>query len=81
MEAPAEKISQFVDFHLRLLVETIPSYVKDNTHFLQKIDSMGTLSSNTILVTLDVSSLYTNIPHEEGIFACAGHQTNSGSNT
>ena len=71
IEAPTEKISHFVDFHLHPLVETIPSYVKDTTHFLQKIDSMGTLPSNTILVTLDVSSLYTNIPHEEGISTCA----------
>ena len=39
--------------------------VKDTTHNLQKIDSMGTLSSSTILVT------HTNIPHEEGISACA----------
>ena len=31
---------------------------------------LGHLSSNAILVTLDVSTLYTNIPHNEGTDAC-----------
>ena len=31
---------------------------------------MGSLPENTLLVTLDGSSLYTNIPHGEGISAC-----------
>ena len=35
-----------------------------------KIQAVGALPSNTLLVTLDVSSFYTNIPHEEGIAAC-----------
>ena len=68
--APTEKISQFVDYHLRPLVEKIPSYIKDTTHFLTKLQEIGTLPPNTLLATLDVSSLYTNIPHEEGISAC-----------
>ena len=42
----------------------------DTTHFLNKLDQLGHLPSNAILVTLDVSSLYTNIPHNEGIDAC-----------
>ena len=32
--------------------------------------NLANLDSNAILVTLDVSSLYTNIPHNEGINAC-----------
>ena len=55
---------------LRPLVRTIPSYIKDTTDFLMKVQSLTNLPSNTLLVTLDVSSLYTNIPHEEGIAAC-----------
>ena len=55
---------------LRPLVRTIPSYIKDTTDFLMKVQSLTNLPSNALLVTLDVSSLYTNIPHEEGIAAC-----------
>ena len=35
-----------------------------------KVQSLTNLPSDTLLVTLDVSSLYTNIPHAEGIAAC-----------
>ena len=45
------------------MVKDIPSYIKDTTDFLYKIQSLGQLPDDTLLVTLDVSSLYTNIPH------------------
>ena len=48
----------------------LPSYIKDTTHFLLRLQNLGPLPDNAILVTLDVSSLYTNIPHKEGIEAC-----------
>ena len=67
---PTERISQFVDFHLKPLVCTIPSYVKDTTDFLNKLAIFNRLPDNALLVTLDVTSLYTNIPHNEGIDAC-----------
>ena len=66
---PTERISEFVDYHLKPLVQTLPSFIKDTEHFLQ-LQKRGPLPDNTILVTLDVSSLYTNIPHNEGIDAC-----------
>ena len=67
---PTERISQFVDFHLKPIVSTVPSYVKDTTDFLNKLANFNRLPDNAILVTLDVTSLYTNIPHNEGIEAC-----------
>ena len=67
---PTERISQFVDYHLKPLVQTTQSFIKDTTHFLNKLQQLGQLPNNAILVTLDVSSLYTNIPHNEGIDAC-----------
>ncbi|XP_063446591.1 uncharacterized protein LOC134726124 [Mytilus trossulus] len=67
---PTEKISEFVDYHLRPHVRTMPSYIQDTTDYLQKMDSLNPLPNNTILVSMDVSSLYTNIPKNEGIVAC-----------
>ena len=67
---PTEKISEFVDFHLRQHVEALPSFIKDTTDYLQKMAALNPLPSNTTLVTLNVTSLYTNIPHSDGIEAC-----------
>ena len=83
---PSERISQFVhvDHHLKPLVHATHSFIKDTTHFLnklehlffflkkkkKKLEHLGQLPENAYLVTLDVSSLYTNIPHNEGIDAC-----------
>ena len=44
-------------------------YVKDTTHFLKLMSDLGEPPDNCILVTMDVSSLYTNIPNDEGLQA------------
>ena len=67
---PTERISQFVDHFLKPIVQDTTSYIKDTTHFLSILRNMGDLPDNTLLVTLDVSSLYTNIPNDVGIQAC-----------
>ena len=67
---PRERISQFVDYHPKPLVQITQSFITDTTHFLNKLEQLGQLPQNALLVTLDVSSLYTNIPHNEGITAC-----------
>ena len=56
---PREHISQFVDSHLKPLVPKLPSYIKDTTYFLKKLDDLKELPPRSLLVTLDVSSLYT----------------------
>ena len=70
-DAPTENMSRYIDFFLQPLVSKIPSYVRDTKHFLQTI--LGTKQrypKGTLLITLDVKRLYTNIPHHEGIEAC-----------
>ena len=64
-----EKISQFVDYHLKSFNQALPSYVQDTTHFLKKLDDLPDIPDEAILVTMDVRSLYTNIPNTEGIEA------------
>ncbi|XP_055997948.1 uncharacterized protein LOC130047308 [Ostrea edulis] len=66
---PTEKISEFLDLHLRPHVEKLQSSLKDTTDYINKTPSSN-LPDNTLLVTMDVTSLYTNIPHDEGIEAC-----------
>ena len=62
------KISEFVDYHLQPFVQSLKSYIKDTTDFLNKLKLHTTnLPKKAILVTMDVKSLYTNIPNREGI--------------
>ena len=78
---PTERISHFVDYHLQPLVHKLPSLVKDTNDFLNKLLTISNLPANSLLVTLDVSSLYTNIPHNEGINACDHFLRTSSHNT
>ena len=67
---PTEKISQLVDHFLTPpTTKYIRSYVRDTTDFLQKLDQLGELPPNCQVVTMDVTSLYTNIPNDEGLRA------------
>ena len=70
---PTANISKFVDEHIKQYVPTTKSYVRDTQHFIKRIKEIGPLPEGTKLVTLDVSSLYTNIPNHEGIQAVAHH--------
>ena len=67
ISSPTEKISAFVDEFLRPMAQNHPSYIKDTTHFLEKINQVGKVSNDTYMVTLDVKSLYTNIDNNEGL--------------
>ena len=62
-------ISRYVDYHLQPIVKQIPSYVKDTNNFIHKINAVESVPKNSYLVTMDVRSLYTNIPNAEGISA------------
>ena len=62
-------ISKYVDYHLQPIFKEIPSYVKDTNDFLNKISNIKAIPDNSLLVSMDVKSLYTNIPNSEGISA------------
>ena len=48
--------------------KNLESYVQDTTDLVKKLENLpDTPKSDTILVTLDVRSLYTNIPNAEGL--------------
>ena len=60
---PTEKISQFVDHFIGPLSE---SYIRDSTHMTNVLNKFSMLP-DALLCTLDITSLYTNIPYNEGI--------------
>ena len=62
-------LAEFLDFYLQPIMKQLPAYLKDTTQFIQEITDLS-IHNNTWLVTVDVKSLYTNIPNEQGIQAC-----------
>ena len=60
---PTENISQFLDYCLQPSVKTLPSYIQDTSHFIRELNEIDV----PWLETMDVKSLYTNIPHSHGI--------------
>ncbi|XP_074803977.1 uncharacterized protein LOC141984659 [Natator depressus] len=62
-------LSGYVDSLLRPYTISTPSYLRDTTDFLRKLQSIGDLPKNTILTTMDVEALYTNSPHKDGLQA------------
>ncbi len=61
-----EKISTFVDFFLKPVVFTLPSFVKDSIDMIQFLKTID-LPDEILFVTFDVESLYTNIHMKEGL--------------
>ena len=78
---PTERISAFVYHLIQLIAQLQASYLEDTTDFIYFIDRVK-LPKSAIFVSMDVTSLYTNIPEREGITTvCHGyeefHQGNS----
>ena len=62
-----EKLSAYVDEFLRPLAQALPSHIRDTTDFIIRLKNLGRDPENSILATLDVSSLYTNIDTDDGL--------------
>ena len=62
-------ISKYIDHFLKPIAILQPSYVKDTFDFIHKIKQVTNLPQNTLLVTCDVESMYTNINNEDGLAA------------
>ena len=64
-----QKASEFMDFHLKPILQSGCSYIRDPSDFINKIKSHKNIGSNLILVTADVVGLYPSILHELGLNA------------
>ena len=45
-------ISKYINYHLQLIVEEIPSYVKDTKDFIQKLNLIEEIAEGSLFVTL-----------------------------
>ncbi|XP_068099729.1 uncharacterized protein [Hyperolius riggenbachi] len=68
-DSVTQPLARFVDFHLQPLVQSLPAYLKDTGHFLQRLTAIEEVSDEMLLCTMDISSLYTSIPNSEGLKA------------
>ena len=64
---PTKKMSEFLDHHLKPVMQNDWSYIKDSGDFLRKIRNVGNIPENAILVTAEVVGVYPNIPHNAGL--------------
>ena len=68
-----ENIGKFVQVNLKKFSNIHQSYLQDSPDFLRVIEDQnesGDIEDDDILVTIDVSGLYTNINQDDGIEAC-----------
>ena len=74
-DSATERISSFVDYLLQPIAKIQKSYLKDTTDFLNFIEKTK-VAKDTMLVSMDIASLYTNIPQEDEIrIVCKAYET------
>ena len=69
VDCHTRRISKFVDHYLQPAVINLKSYVKATTEFIKRKRKVNNKIDDSYLVSLDVRSLYTNIPHIDSIEA------------
>jgi hypothetical protein len=66
INGPTCRLNELVDKYLTVAEKNIPFMLQDTTAFLLLIEANKIVLPGSILCTVDVTSLYTCIPHEEG---------------
>ena len=67
-----ERLSAFTEFYLKPLSQSLPSFVKDSTDFINKLEDLnakGPFPEESLLVSWDVVSMFPNIVNNLGISA------------
>ena len=65
-----ETVSEFLDFHLKVIMQSSMSYIKYSGDFIRQLQSIQSISSNAVLVTVDVVELHPLISVNSGFKAC-----------
>lgn len=68
MESVTTGFSQYIDLYLQPIVKQLPSYIRDGSHLLELLASYK-WEPSYLWLSLDVTSLYTSIPHSFGLLA------------
>ena len=76
-----EKISGLVETILNPIVKNTDCYIQETIDFLNKLADINEIPQNAILVTMDVESLYTTIPHCDGLHAVEHFSQDQGVNS
>lgn len=71
VNCPTEHLSQYLDTVFQPIVQSLPSFIKDTTDTLRLLDDFNEAPPfhPNLLFTMDVCSLYTSIPHADGLKA------------
>ena len=64
-----EEVSEFLDSHLKGIMQECWSYIKDSNDFIKKAKNFKDIPQDALSVTADVVGLYPSIPHEAGLKA------------
>lgn len=62
------RLAEFIEYHLKPISNKHQSYIKDTYDFIEKIKNVK-IPQESLLFTLDIDSLYTNIDTEAGLKA------------
>ena len=62
-----ERISSFLDFHLKNIIPAIPHILEDTRDFLYRIEQLQNIPEGTLLVSFDVVGLYPHVHYDEGL--------------
>ena len=65
-----ENIGKYIEFHIKHIASQHETYLQDTPHFLRVIEEINhgpNLPENEMLVVIDVTGAYLNIPHDDGI--------------
>ena len=66
---PTELISSYLDKIMVPIVKSLPSHIKDTNHALKIFRDFTFSGKNKFIFTMDITSLYTVIPNNEGLSA------------
>ena len=69
ISCPTSQIAAYLDSIFTPIVQDLPTYVKDSSHALRIFKEFTFTGPNKYLFTMDVKSLYTCIPHNDGLQA------------